>query len=236
MPTRRDMLRLAPAPLAHAGRPGRRGVGLRADRHPHPHPPRRPGTSPPASRTSNWRGLDIVVCPAAGDEPFDLEEKLGSTLKVARDSGGTLAWASTFDARGFEDPGFADRTIAAAPPVLRRRGDRREDLEEHRHGDQGEVGRLPPAGRPAPCCRSTRRSGRPTGRSSPTSPSRTGPGCRSTTRTRSCRTTRRTRSGTCTASRGAGQGRDPGGPRPGARPLPRSCAWSGATSGATRTT
>ena len=60
----------------------------------------------------NWRGLDIVVCPASGDEPFDLEDKLRATLEVHRASGGNLAWASTFDARGFEGPGFADRTIA----------------------------------------------------------------------------------------------------------------------------
>jgi predicted TIM-barrel fold metal-dependent hydrolase len=60
---------------------------------------------------SGWRGLDIVVCPAVGDEPFDLEEKLRATRKVARESGGTLAWASTFDARGFERPDFAELTI-----------------------------------------------------------------------------------------------------------------------------
>jgi predicted TIM-barrel fold metal-dependent hydrolase len=65
-----------------------------------------------ALKAATWRGLDIVVCPASGDEPFDLEEKLGATLKVARDSGGTVAWASTFDARGFEEPNFGERTIA----------------------------------------------------------------------------------------------------------------------------
>jgi predicted TIM-barrel fold metal-dependent hydrolase len=64
-----------------------------------------------ALERSRWRGLDIVVCPAVGDEPFNLEEKLRATLKVARDSGGTLAWASTFDAREFERPDFAGRTI-----------------------------------------------------------------------------------------------------------------------------
>jgi predicted TIM-barrel fold metal-dependent hydrolase len=64
-----------------------------------------------AMNASNWRGLDIVVCPASGDESFDLEDKLRATLKVHRDSGGTVAWASTFDARGFEKPRFADRTV-----------------------------------------------------------------------------------------------------------------------------
>jgi hypothetical protein len=65
-----------------------------------------------AFKESNCRGLDIVVCPASGDEPFDLEEKLRATHKVQRESGGALLWASTFDARGFENPGFADRTIS----------------------------------------------------------------------------------------------------------------------------
>ena len=63
-------------------------------------------------KEANWRGLDIVVCPASGDEPFDLEEKLRATLKVERDSDGIIAWASTFDARGFEEPNFTERTIA----------------------------------------------------------------------------------------------------------------------------
>ena len=65
-----------------------------------------------ALKKSNWRALDIVVCPVAGDERFDLDEKLRATLQVARDSGGALAWASTFDARGFESPDFIERTIA----------------------------------------------------------------------------------------------------------------------------
>ena len=34
-----------------------------------------------ALKAANWRGLDIVVCPASGDEPFDLEEKLDATLQ-----------------------------------------------------------------------------------------------------------------------------------------------------------
>jgi predicted TIM-barrel fold metal-dependent hydrolase len=65
-----------------------------------------------AIKDTNWRGLDIVVCPASGHSTFDLEEKLRATQKVSRESGGALAWASTFDARGFEDPDFTERTIA----------------------------------------------------------------------------------------------------------------------------
>lgn len=65
-----------------------------------------------AMKASRWRGLDIVVSSASGAESFDLEGKLSATLKVQRDSGGVLAWASTFDPRGFEQPDFAERAIA----------------------------------------------------------------------------------------------------------------------------
>ena len=113
MLTRREVLGLIPAAaLAGAARvKGAEAPGFeRIDTHIHIH------RDAPALSTrikaSNWRGLDIVVCPASGDESFDLEEKLRATLKVHRDSGGTLAWASTFDARGFESPDFAERTIA----------------------------------------------------------------------------------------------------------------------------
>jgi predicted TIM-barrel fold metal-dependent hydrolase len=65
-----------------------------------------------ALKAADWRGLNIAVCRTVGDEPSGLDEMLRATLKAHRDSGGTLAWASTFDARGFEAPEFADRTIA----------------------------------------------------------------------------------------------------------------------------
>ncbi len=110
MLTRRDVLRLIPAhallTTAHAAQ----GSDFeRIDTHVHIHRDAKPLLS--ALKESKWRGLDIVVCPASGDEPFDLEEKLRATLKVHRDSHGMVAWASTFDARGFESPGFIDRTI-----------------------------------------------------------------------------------------------------------------------------
>ena len=149
MLTRRDVLRLLPASaLMAASRAGEATSFERIDTHIHIH--RDAPALLAAIKASSWQGLDIVVCPASGDEPFDLEEKLHATLKVHRDSGGTLAWASTFDARGFEGPGFADRTIAQPPPILRRRRDRSEDLEEHRYVDQVEIRRIPPAGRPRP--------------------------------------------------------------------------------------
>jgi predicted TIM-barrel fold metal-dependent hydrolase len=107
---RRDFLRLTPAPALLAAARAAEGTDFtRIDTHMHIH--RDAPALLSAIEKSAWRGLDIVVCPAAGDEPFDLEEKLRATAKVARDSGGTLAWASTFDARGFERPDFAERTI-----------------------------------------------------------------------------------------------------------------------------
>jgi hypothetical protein len=63
-------------------------------------------------KDANWRGLNIVVCPASGSETFDLEKNLRAAANVSRDSGGALSWASTFDARGFEQPDFAEHTIA----------------------------------------------------------------------------------------------------------------------------
>src|SRR5262249_41517130 len=103
MLTRRALLRMIPAPAllaaarAGAAEPAPEG---RIDTHIHIH--RDAPALLEAIVSSGWRGLDIVVCPAVGAEPFDLEEKLRATLKVHRDSRRTLAWASTFDARPFE--------------------------------------------------------------------------------------------------------------------------------------
>jgi predicted TIM-barrel fold metal-dependent hydrolase len=111
MPTRRDVLRLVPAAAVLATTRAAEGPAFGCiDTHMHIH--RDAPALLDALRASGWRGLDIVVCGASGDEPFDLEERLRATLKVQRESRGTLAWASTFDARGFESPGFAGRTIA----------------------------------------------------------------------------------------------------------------------------
>ena len=111
MLTRREVLRLVPsAALVGSARATKREDFARIDTHVHIH--RDAPKLVSALKESKWRGLNIVVCPATGDEPFDLEDKLRATLKVCRDSGGTLAWASTFDARGFESPTFAALTIS----------------------------------------------------------------------------------------------------------------------------
>ena len=65
-----------------------------------------------ALRSASWTGLNIVVSNVSGDEPFDLEERLQTAAKIARESRGALPWASAFDARGFESGDFTERTIA----------------------------------------------------------------------------------------------------------------------------
>ena len=111
MLTRRDVLRLAPAAFLPGVALADQGDDFeRIDTHTHIH---RDAPAVFASlKDSRWSGLDLVVCPTEADEPYDLESKLGATLAGSRASGGRLAWASTFDARGFDSPDFADRTIA----------------------------------------------------------------------------------------------------------------------------
>jgi hypothetical protein len=89
---RRDLLRLIPAPalLAAARAAEEPGYG-RIDTHVHIH--RDAPALLAALKDSHWRGLDIVVCPASAEEPFDLEGKLRATRQVARDSGGTTITA-----------------------------------------------------------------------------------------------------------------------------------------------
>jgi hypothetical protein len=111
MLTRRDFLRLIPpAALAATARAAEAPAFGRIDTHLHIERDAPPVVD--ALKASNWRGLNIADCRTVADEPSGLEEMLRSTLKVQRESGGALAWASTFDARGFEAPEFVDRTIA----------------------------------------------------------------------------------------------------------------------------
>jgi predicted TIM-barrel fold metal-dependent hydrolase len=111
MLSRRDMLRVIGAQtLFGAARAAEGPEFERFDTHVHIH--RDAAAIPAMLKMSRWRALDIVVCPAVGNEPFDLEQKLHATLEVQRASGGSLAWTSTFDARQSESPGFIERTIS----------------------------------------------------------------------------------------------------------------------------
>ncbi len=110
MLTRRDLLRLMPASVLFGATSDAQEVDFeRVDTHVHIH--RAAPAVVSALKATRWHGLDIVVCPASSGETFDLEEKLDATMKVSRASGGTLVWASTFDARGFATAAFAERTI-----------------------------------------------------------------------------------------------------------------------------
>lgn len=110
MLTRRNMLRAIPALAVLGGRSNAKDVEFeRVDTHVHVH--RDAPAVVSAFKATKWRGLDIVVCPASGEQAFDLEAKLDATRNIARASEGALAWASTIDARAFETADFADHTI-----------------------------------------------------------------------------------------------------------------------------
>ena len=63
---------------------------------------------------AGWRALSICVSSATTPtDTSDLEEELRNTARLSRESGKRLAWAATFDARGFENPNFPERTVAS---------------------------------------------------------------------------------------------------------------------------
>ena len=65
-----------------------------------------------AMKSTGWRGLSICDSRAIGDEPSILNEMRKGTIEFSRASAGRWAWATTFDARGFESPEFASRVTA----------------------------------------------------------------------------------------------------------------------------
>ena len=80
MLTRRDFLRaIPPAVLLATARADEAPAFGRIDTHIHIH--RDAPSLSSAIKAANWRGLDIAVCRAGGDEPFDLEGMLRATLK-----------------------------------------------------------------------------------------------------------------------------------------------------------
>ena len=112
MLTRRDLLRALPASALLAAARASDDSGFeRVDTHVHIH--REAPAVVEGLKATHWQVLDIVVSPASKpDDPSKLEETLRATARLARESGGRIAWASSFDARGFEAPDFVERTIA----------------------------------------------------------------------------------------------------------------------------
>jgi hypothetical protein len=65
-----------------------------------------------ALEQANWRCLSICDSREIGDQPSLLNEMIRGTKVLHASSHGRIAWATTFDARSFETPGFTDRVIA----------------------------------------------------------------------------------------------------------------------------
>lgn len=107
--TRRDLLAAfcAAASRAKAAEPSFEYI----DTHTHMH--RSAQALVEALRQANWRCLSICDSREIGDQPSILAEMIRGTKLLHRESGGRIQWATTFDARPFETPGFAGRVIAA---------------------------------------------------------------------------------------------------------------------------
>jgi predicted TIM-barrel fold metal-dependent hydrolase len=65
-----------------------------------------------AMEQTGWRGLSICDSREVGDQVSILPDMIQGTARFHKESQGRWAWATTFDARGFEKPGFAERAIA----------------------------------------------------------------------------------------------------------------------------
>ena len=111
MLTRRYVLRMIPAAgVAMTARADEAEGFEKIDTHVHIH--RDAPALVEEMRRTGWHGLDIMVSSAIDEEESNLDEQFRGTLYAHRKSGGVLDWASTFDARGFETPDFAEKTIA----------------------------------------------------------------------------------------------------------------------------
>ena len=103
------MAALSIGPLQAAGQSAAGGLD-KIDTHLHIH--RRSPALLESMEKAGWRGLIICDSREIGDQPSVLDEMIRGTIELHRQSGGRLAWATTFDARNFESPGFAARVIA----------------------------------------------------------------------------------------------------------------------------
>jgi hypothetical protein len=73
-----------------------------------------------ALEQANWRCLTICDSRETGDQPSILDEMIRGTKVLHRESKGRIAWATTFDPRPFESPGFTDRVTTALNATSRR--------------------------------------------------------------------------------------------------------------------
>ena len=108
--TRRGLLALLPASIPLRGAPAA-GPGFeRIDTHTHIH--RRAPALLAAMERGGWKALSICDSRAVGDETSVLDEMIRGTADAYAHSNGRLAWAATFDPRGFERADFGAQAIA----------------------------------------------------------------------------------------------------------------------------
>ena len=107
--TRRQWLASLPAVAALKGYQPPAPPFERIDSHTHIH--RNAPILFAALEKNQWRCLTICVARAIGDEPSDLEELIRGSIEVHRATKARIAWATAFDARGFENRDFARRAI-----------------------------------------------------------------------------------------------------------------------------
>src|SRR3954449_5657189 len=104
--TRREWLAIAAAaPALRAAEPSFE----RIDTHNHIH--RSAPALVAAMESSGWRGLSICDSREVGDQPSGLAETIAGTARFHLESKRRWAWATTFDPRGFDRRGFAERAI-----------------------------------------------------------------------------------------------------------------------------
>ncbi len=64
-------------------------------------------------KQTRWRALTICDSRAtASNDPPDLPDQIKGAIELHRESGGLIAWATSFDARPFERPDFAETAIS----------------------------------------------------------------------------------------------------------------------------
>jgi len=108
--TRRELLAYLPAVTSLRGGQSAAVPFERIDTHTHIH--RNAPVLFDALEKRQWRCLSICVSRAIGDEQSDLEEMIRGSAEAHRVTRGRVAWATAFDARGFETREFADHAIA----------------------------------------------------------------------------------------------------------------------------
>ena len=124
---------------------------------------------------AGWRGLSICDSREIGDQKSVLPEMIPGTARFHRESKGRWAWATTFDARGFDQPGFAERAIAGLQQGFDQEAIAVKIWKNIGMGIRGKSGEYLLPDNPL-CCRSTRPSRRPARLSSAILPSPTARG------------------------------------------------------------